>query len=150
MLAKHLENKKDLETIIDVAVNIGYLIATKSIEIEDSRNLIDFVIEITESFEEKFKDFDWNDQPVEPADNSFKDYVIEVDKFSEEELLKRYMPRPTTVSERSLFLKEITKDEAVLLFAAGDGVYELYDDGTEGLIQSREHFDKAEVYGVSK
>lgn len=87
MLAKHWENRKGLEVIIDVAVTAGCLIANKRIEVEDSRDLIDSVIEIAESFEEKFKDFDWNDQP---ADDTFKSYVIEVDQFSEEKLLKRF------------------------------------------------------------
>ena len=87
MLEKHWENRKDLEVIIDVAVTAGYLIAEKAIEVDDSRNLIDAVIEIAESFESKFKDFDWNEQP---AEDSFKSYIIEVDEFSENELLKRY------------------------------------------------------------
>ena len=85
MLAEHWENRKGLEVIIDVAVTAGCLIADKKIEVEDSRDLIDLVIEIAESFEEKFKNFDWNDQL---ADDTFKSYVIEVDLFAEEKLLK--------------------------------------------------------------
>lgn len=87
MLEKHWENRKDWEVIIDVAVTAGCLIANKKIEVEDSRDLVDAVIEIAESFEAKFKDFDWNDQS---AAGSFKSYVVEVDRFSENELLERY------------------------------------------------------------
>jgi len=87
MLAEHWDNRKGLEVIIDVAVTAGVLIGIKTIEVEDSRDLIDVAIEIAEAFEEKFKYFDWNDQP---ADDTFKSYIMEVDLFAEEELLKRF------------------------------------------------------------
>lgn len=111
MLEKHLKIRKDLEVIIDVAVNAGDLISTGKIVVEDSRNLIDGVIEIAEAFEEKFKNFDWNDQP---ADESFKSYISEVDEFSTIELIKKYG------SEKELLKLEICSASIITLVTYDD------------------------------
>lgn len=111
MLEKHLEIRKDLEVIIDVAVNAGLLISNGKIEVDDSRNLIDGIIEIAEDFEDKFKDFDWNDQP---ADESFKSYIIEVDEFSTNELIRKYG------SEKELLKLEICSAPIITLVTYAD------------------------------
>ncbi len=71
------EQKNDfIESMIDIAINAGYMIANKQIEINDSRELVSTIIALAEKYEHE--------------DHAFNDYINEIDEFAGKELKQRY------------------------------------------------------------
>lgn len=120
-----------IQTVVDVGL----------VHILKVRAIQDFISELTSL------DLTKEDALQRLTQRGFDPETLKITQIAVEEYFKGI--EAYRVYDRSFFLKEITKREAELLFTADKEVYELYDDGTEGLIESREHFDEAEVYGVS-
>lgn len=73
-----MKNKQMFETVADIAVNAGNMLAREEITISDSRELISDVIAWAEEFEVDF------------FPNTHMDYISAVDVFAIQKLKEKY------------------------------------------------------------
>ena len=66
-----------MEAAIDIAINAGNLITTSQININDSRDMVNYIIERAEAFERS---------PLRDGN----DYITEIDAFAEHFLKRKY------------------------------------------------------------
>lgn len=69
-------NEKQMEAAIDIALNAGNLIATKKINVEDSRELVATIQQWAQEFEQ--------------TGYGNEDYLTEIDAFADTALRERY------------------------------------------------------------
>jgi hypothetical protein len=72
--------QKCMETVADIAMTAGYMLANGEIRIEDSRELVRQIIKWAENFEVLHLDNEWNEIT----------YIEAVDEYAEALLLEHY------------------------------------------------------------
>lgn len=79
------------EAIFDITLTAQWMIDHGDIEVENSRELYDFVCSCAVEFERTHPD-DWDDGKVHPDnwDKKKNDYILTIDDFAEKKLLERY------------------------------------------------------------